>query len=77
MKKWNGLDDAVIGVGSRCGMDDEVLIYDRDKMHTILMEKQGMDSDDAHEWICYNIEGAYIGNDTPITMRELDEGELD
>jgi hypothetical protein len=28
--------------------------------------KDGMDSDEAREFIEYNIEGAYVGEDTPI-----------
>tara|TARA_R100000353_G_scaffold161598_1_gene121563 strand:+ start:397 stop:651 length:255 start_codon:yes stop_codon:yes gene_type:complete len=66
---WDGYDEAIIGLGYRCGMGD-VVIYDRDKMVEISIE-MGMTFSEADEWISYNIEGAYIGEKTPIIMNRL------
>ena len=66
---WDGYDAAIIGLGYRCGMGD-VVIYDRDKMLEIAIE-MGMTFSEADEWISYNIEGAYIGEKTPIIMNKL------
>ena len=32
------------------------------------MERDGMDADEAREYIEFNIEGAYMGPDTPILV---------
>jgi len=47
-----GLDDAIAGV-SDCGR----LIYDYEKVLKIFMDKDGMDYDEAEEWVGYNVMG--------------------
>lgn len=65
MMKADGLDEAIIGIGSRCGSSD-VLVYDASKVVEILMRRDGMTRDDAMEFFSFNIEGAYVGEQTPI-----------
>ena len=48
--KADGFDEAIIGVGSRCGADD-VLIYDYSKCVSILVERDGMSLDDAVDYL--------------------------
>jgi hypothetical protein len=70
MFKINGFDEAVIGpalIWSVDGKRVEVLVYDAEKIRASLM-KDGMDSDEAREYIEFNIEGAYMGPDTPILV---------
>ena len=67
----DGLDDALIGFASRCGMDT-VAVYDRDKCIEVLMRNEGFTYDGAQEWMDFNVEGAYLGPGTPmyLTLRE-------
>tara|TARA_X000000950_G_scaffold211390_1_gene254223 strand:- start:137 stop:379 length:243 start_codon:yes stop_codon:yes gene_type:complete len=80
MMRAHGLDEAVIGVGQRCGQDD-VLVYDAQKIVDILV-KQGMDREEAWEFFEFNICGAYVGPMTPIymlpmKMKEIEESYFD
>jgi hypothetical protein len=62
---WDGFDEALIGIGERCGLGP-VAIYDHEAMVEILMED--MTVDDAHEYLQYNVIGAYVGEYTPIVV---------
>lgn len=62
----DGFNDAIVGVGARCGKPD-VVIYDYDKMIEVLM-KDGMTDTNAAEYISYNILSAWVGDDTPVVM---------
>ena len=68
MKKWIGCDDAIVGLGHRCGCDT-VVVYDYDKLVDVFIQ-QGMDEEESIEWIDYNILGAWVGDDTPIILME-------
>ena len=59
--KADGLEDAIIGVGSRMNMPD-VLIYSYNKCVDILMEKEGWTHEEAIEWMDYNVVGAWVGS---------------
>jgi hypothetical protein len=65
---WDGFDEALIGFGQRCGMGP-VAVYDYEKMVEILMED--MTVDEAHEYLEYNVLGAYIGEYTPIIVNVM------
>mgnify|MGYP003111639308 FL=1 len=60
----DGFDRALVGVAGRCGMA-ALAVYDRDKCIEILME-EGMDWPEAEEYFCFNVEGAYLGEGTPL-----------
>lgn len=64
-------NEALIGFGWR--LNTPIAVYDRDKL-VESMVKEGMDVDDADEYISYNIEGAYLGEGTPLVVT-LDEVE--
>ena len=68
MRKWTGCDDAIVGLGHRCGCDT-VVVYDYDKLVDVFVQ-QGMKEDESVEWIDFNILGAWIGEDTPIVLME-------
>lgn len=61
---WDGFDDAIVGIGHRCGMAP-VAIYDRAKCIEVL-RKDGLSWEDAEEYFCFNVEGCYAGELTPI-----------
>ena len=68
MLKADGFDEAIIGqacIWRNNGMHD-VLVYDAEKMRSILMKRDGMTSEEAREYIEYNVEGAYVGEETPV-----------
>ena len=57
----DGFDDAVIGYHQQ----SERLIYSIKKCIDILID-EGMSEEDALEHFYYNVEGAYVGEKTPI-----------
>ena len=74
MLKIDGFDSALIGVSTvwqRTGDTSEridTLIYNGDTIVTILMHESGLSEEEAMEYISYNIEGAYVGKNTPIIV---------
>jgi hypothetical protein len=69
MIKYDGYDDAIIGYANiwRDKTRVNVLVYDADKIVEILM-KDGCSADEAVEFIEFNIEGGYLGIDTPVLV---------
>ena len=70
MKQWDGLDDAILGQASVWNGTErvEVLVYDADLMIKVCVDRDGMSEEEANEYILFNIEGAYIGKDTPVLV---------
>jgi len=70
MKQWDGLDDAILGQASVWNSNKrvEVLVYDADLIIKVFMDRDGMSEEEANEYIVFNIEGAYIGEDTPVLV---------
>ena len=68
MKKWDGCDAAIVGLGHRCS-SDPVVVYDYNKLINVFIQ-QGMDEEESIEWVSYNILNAWIGEDTPIILME-------
>jgi hypothetical protein len=64
MLKMDGYDDCIMGIGVRCGSEN-ILAYDVDKVLNKLME-QGMNYEEAYEYMEFNMIGAYVGERTPI-----------
>jgi len=60
---------AIVGMVTRCSFSD-VICYDYDTCISILM-RQGMSYDDATEYFSFNIEGAYVGERTPMVLRRV------
>lgn len=66
----DGFEDAFIGYSQR--INDPILaVYSYDKMVDVLMSRDGMDYDEATEYIDFNCVGAYVGEQTPIIVRSL------
>jgi hypothetical protein len=75
MLKIDGFDNALIGIATVWQREEggggrriDTLIYDGEKIVTVLCEQSGMSYDEAEEYISYNIEGAYVGETTPILV---------
>lgn len=75
MLKIDGFDNALVGIASVWkdgGERVDTLIYDGEKIITILCEQSGMSYDEALEYISFNIEDAYVGENTPIIVWSCD-----
>ena len=65
----DGFDDALIGCTYGANV---VAVYDIDKMIEALIE-EGLDWDEAAEFLDFNVVGAYVGEKTPKYMRFVTE----
>ena len=68
----DGFDDAIIGIGERCGQPF-LVAYDRDKCIQVLMDRDGMDYEEAVEFFDFNVAGAWMGENTPIFITRWEE----
>jgi hypothetical protein len=60
--KADGFDSAIMGFEYSTGR----IIYSVKKCIGILIIRDGMDEDEAREFFSYNVESAYVGEQTPI-----------
>ena len=69
MIKYDHYDEAIIGPALiwRDQQQVSVLVYDAEKIREILM-RDGMDAEEAREFIEFNIEGGYLGIETPVLV---------
>ena len=58
----DGFDNAFIGVEN---YEPKKALYDTNKCLDILMQRDGMDEDEAIEFFEFNVAGAYVGKHTP------------
>lgn len=63
----DGLEDALIGFGYQ--FSRKVAIYDYARCVAVL-ERGGMTTEDAVEWMEFNVLGAYVGPNTPVFITE-------
>lgn len=68
----DGFEEAFIGFSRRCGQPI-LATYSWTKMTEILMQRDGMDPDEALEYIEYNCTGAWMGELTPAIVYEVEE----
>lgn len=60
----DGFDEAILGVVERCGQTPFV-VYDADKCVDLLVKRDGLDIEAAHEHFSFNVSGAWVGENTP------------
>ena len=58
-----GLEEAFIGIGRQSNLG-VFAVYDKNKCIDIL--KQTMSEEEAEEYYQFNIQGAYVGESTPV-----------
>lgn len=58
---WDGLDEAIIGKTT-----GDKVVYDVEKILSILMTRDEMDREEAEEFFWHNIECAHVGDMTPV-----------
>lgn len=73
MLKIDGFDDAIIGMADGW-LPTPKLVYDGEKILAILMD-QGMSDIEAIEYCNFNIEGAYVGDETPLIVWPYEDEE--
>jgi hypothetical protein len=62
----DGFDDCIVGIGRQ--FNKTFVVYDYQKVIDTLVERDGMDWDDAVEFFEFNIVGAYVGDATPCFL---------
>ncbi len=67
--KLDGLDGAVVGIADGFNFEGEVLAYSTAKIVNILMERDGMDYDEAVEFFDFNIRGLGVPG-APVFIRD-------
>lgn len=67
---FDGLDDCILGIGA-AQYQPPVVVYSTQKIIDNLMG-QGMSEEEAEEYFSFNIMGAYLGEHTPIILRDRD-----
>lgn len=70
--KWTDLDNAIIGVSSKGQM-----VYDIDLVIKELMRLYDWTEEEAMEWFDFNIDGSYVGEETPIHVHLMDKEEIE
>jgi hypothetical protein len=68
----DGFEPAFIGFSKRLSQP-LLAVYSWEKMVEVLMTRDGMEMDDAIEFIDYNCLGAWVGELTPIIVMPLEE----
>lgn len=65
----DGHDNAFIGMSciDKGGKEFDVAVYSGEKLVDNLMA-QGMSEHEAIEYVAFNIEGAYVGDETPVIV---------
>jgi len=70
----DGFDDALIGYVTI--LNRLIVVYDRRKCVSILMERDNMSEEDADEFMSYNVEGAYVDEQTPAFFTRIEDVEV-
>jgi hypothetical protein len=66
---WDGFDHALIGFAIRCGQPP-VAVYDYGKLIDVLFDRDGMEYDDAVDYVEFNLLGGWIGDQTPLILTQ-------
>jgi hypothetical protein len=67
----DGFEEALIGYGTRFSYG--VAVYSTSKCLDILMKRDGMTHEEAMEFFTFNVTGAYVGENTPVFLEDLEE----
>jgi|TARA_R110002072_G_scaffold1158_1_gene9594 hypothetical protein len=66
----DGFEKAFMGIAHRAGQED-VVAYDFDKCVGVLIDRDNMEPDEAHEFMWFNVVGAYVGDKTPVFIKHM------
>ena len=68
----DGFEAAFLGICEIFGRPP-VAAYDRDKCMEVLVERDGMEYDEAVEYFDFNVSGAWVGDSTPVYLTLWDK----
>ena len=70
----DGCEEAFLGMCEVFGRPP-LAAYDRDKCIDILIQRDGMNYEDAEEFFSFNVSGSWVGDNTPVylTLQDKDE----
>jgi hypothetical protein len=63
----DGFDEAIMGYDAAAYR----VVYDYDKCMEVLRERDGIDLHEAHEFMEFNVVGAFVGDFTPLFIHTL------
>jgi hypothetical protein len=66
----DGFDEAFLGFSQRIN-EPTLAVYSYDGLVKVCMERDGMEWEEAVEYVDYNIVGAWVGEQTPIIVMPL------
>lgn len=69
---YDGLEDAIIGIGCQY-TGNPVVVYDEGRIIFTLIHYQEMEYEEAWEYYSFNIQGMWVGENTPIIMVGMDD----
>ncbi len=64
----DGFEDAFLGVARQFGKP--MAVYVREKCIDILVNRDGMSPEEAEEYFQFNVEGAWVGENTPAFLEK-------
>ena len=64
----DGFETAFVAVAFRYNGND-IVVYDYDLCIDVLIDRDTMSVEEAHEFMSYNVIGAYVGEQTPLFIR--------
>jgi hypothetical protein len=67
----DGFDDAILGVVFDHMNAVPRLAYSQSKCLKILMKRDGMSFEEAEEYFDFNVQGAYMGEKTPVWVDDM------
>jgi hypothetical protein len=71
----DGFDDCILGILERFGIDQPIVVYDREKVIAKLMDRDGMTHEEALDFYYFNQLGAWVGEKTPAFLIKMSEDE--
>lgn len=67
---FTGFNKAFVGSASQ-GPSKVLAVYDYQRMVRVLKDRDGMDDDEAIEFLEFNTVGAWVGEQTPLILRRM------
>ena len=65
----DGFEKALLGIGERAGQPT-IAVYDFDRCVAVLCQRDNMSLDEAVDFMYFNVVGSWMGDETPIFVRQ-------
>ena len=67
----DGFDEAILGIGARCGQP-QLVVYSHARCIDILLKRGVTTVDEAEEYFEFNVAGAWMGDRTPLFLYDAE-----